>query len=153
MPPLHLPSLNAALNGTAALLLCAGWWAVHRAPSRDPRSPALRWHARLMVAAFLVSSAFLASYLYYHFTVPGPTRYHGQGWRRPAYLALLSSHTVLAVVNLPLVLRTLWLAHRRRFAAHRRIARWTLPIWMYVSVTGVLVYLVLYRWNPPAPPG
>jgi uncharacterized membrane protein YozB (DUF420 family) len=108
-----------------------------------------------MRAAFAARAAFLASYLYYHFVVQpaagGPTPYHGTGWRRPAYLLLLASHVVLAAVNLPMVLRTLWLAHRRRWDDHRRWARRTYPIWLYVSVTGVLVYVVLYHWNPPAP--
>jgi uncharacterized membrane protein YozB (DUF420 family) len=102
-----------------------------------------------MRAAFLVSAAFLASYLWYHFVViaeTGPTRFRHEGWPKTAYLALLASHVVLAVVNLPMVLRTLWLAHRERWPAHRRLARWTFPLWMYVSVTGVLVYLCLYVW-------
>jgi uncharacterized membrane protein YozB (DUF420 family) len=139
---LHLPALNASLNGLAALLLLAGWVAI-RAGRRER-------HAALMRAAFVTSALFLACYLYYHFAVAAgqPTRYHGTGWRRPAYLALLLSHTVLAVVNLPMVLRTLWLAHRERWDAHRRWARRTFPIWLYVSVTGVLVYLVLYHFNP-----
>jgi putative membrane protein len=139
---LHLPALNASLNGLAALLLLAGWFAI-RAGRRER-------HAALMRAAFVTSALFLACYLYYHFAVAAgkPTRYHGTGWSRPAYLALLLSHTVLAVVNLPMVLRTLWLAHRERWDAHRRWARRTFPIWLYVSVTGVLVYLVLYHFNP-----
>ncbi|HVS17795.1 MAG TPA: DUF420 domain-containing protein [Planctomycetota bacterium] len=140
---LHLPALNASLNGLAALLLVAGLFAI-RAGARER-------HALCMRAAFAVSALFLASYLYYHFAVAAgqPTRYHGTGWRRAAYLALLVSHTVLAVVNLPMVLRTLWLAHRERWEAHRRLARKTFPIWLYVSVTGVLVYVVLYHFNPP----
>jgi protein SCO1/2/putative membrane protein len=140
-----LPAVNAALNGTAAVLLALGLAAIKRGRRG--------LHAGLMRAAFAVSAAFLASYLYYHFAVTaevGPTRFRGAGWTRPAYLALLLSHTVLAVINLPMVLRTLWLAHRERWDAHRRLARWTFPVWMYVSVTGVLVYLALYRWNPPA---
>ena len=108
-------------------------------------------HARLMRAAFLVSAAFLACYLYYHFAVARgqPTRFHRTGLARTAYLALLLSHTLLAVVNLPMVLRTLWLAHRQDWERHRRLARWTFPIWLYVSVTGVLVYVVLYHFNAP----
>ena len=103
-----------------------------------------------MRAAFVVSAAFLASYLYYHFAVAGGRRRAStaRAGRRRAYLALLLAHTVLAAVNLPMVLRTLWLAHQERWEAHRRLARWTFPIWMYVSVTGVLVYLVLYHLNP-----
>lgn len=143
---LHLPAVNAALNGTAAVLLVAGLAAI-KAGARER-------HRALMISAFVVSVAFLACYLYYHFVVSNgrPTRFNGGTWSRGAYLTLLLSHTVLAVVNLPLVLRTLWLAHRERFVAHRRIARWTFPIWLYVSVTGVLVYVVLYHLNPePAP--
>lgn len=140
---LHLPAVNATLNGLAAVLLVLGLVAI--------RGGARERHALLMRAAFVVSALFLACYLYYHFVVVsevGPTRYHGAGWRRAAYLALLASHTVLAVVNLPMVLRTLWLAHKERWEAHRRLARRTFPIWLYVSVTGVVVYVVLYHFNP-----
>ena len=141
---LHLPAVNASLNGVAAVLLLAGYSAV-RAGRRE-------LHRKLMLSAFVVSAAFLACYLYYHFAVAAgkPTRFNGAGWSRGAYLTLLLSHTVLAAVNLPMVLRTLWLAHRERLAAHRRLARWTFPIWLYVSVTGVAVYVVLYHFNPPA---
>lgn len=139
---LHLPALNASLNGVAALLLVAGLVAI--------RSGARKGHERLMRAALVVSSVFLGCYLYYHFAVARGihTRFNGTGWTRPAYYALLISHTVLAAVNLPMVLRTFWLAHRGRWDAHRRWARFTFPVWLYVSVTGVLVYLVLYRFNP-----
>jgi uncharacterized membrane protein YozB (DUF420 family) len=141
---LHLPAVNAALNAAAAVLLVGGLLSI-RAGARER-------HARFMRAAFVASALFLACYLYYHFAVARgqPTRYHGAGWRRPAYLALLLSHTVLAVVNLPMVLRTFWLAHRERWDDHRRLAKRTFPIWLYVSVTGVLVYVVLYHLNPPA---
>jgi len=139
-----LPALNATLNATAFVLLVLGWRAI-RAGRRER-------HARLMVAASVVSAAFLVSYLYYHFAVARgePTRFRGEGLARTAYLALLASHTILAMVNLPMVLATLWRAWRKRWADHRRLARWTLPIWMYVSVTGVLVYVVLYHLNPAA---
>lgn len=137
-----LPAVNATLNGVAALLLFAGYRAI--------RGGQRQAHARWMIAAFVVSTAFLGCYLYYHFAVARgqPTRFHGQGLARTAYLALLLSHTVLAAVNLPMVLRTLWLAKKERWDAHKRLARWTFPIWMYVSVTGVLVYVVLYHLNP-----
>jgi uncharacterized membrane protein YozB (DUF420 family) len=105
-----------------------------------------------MRAAFAASAAFLASYLYYHAVeVPklGHTPFRGEGWTRPAYYALLISHVVLAAVNLPMVLRTLWHAHRADWKRHRALARVTFPVWLYVSVTGVLVYLVLYVWSPP----
>ena len=139
---LHLPAVNAALNGTAALFLLLGLAAI--------RSGRRELHGRLMLSAFLVSSAFLACYLYYHAVVVRgePTRYHGTGSARAAYMVLLVSHTILATATVPLVLRTLWLARRERWVAHRRLARWTYPIWMYVSVTGVAVYAVLYHFNP-----
>jgi len=139
-----LPAVNATLNGVAAVLLLAGYSSI-RAGRRE-------LHRKLMLSAFVVSAAFLCCYLYYHFAVAAgkPTRFNGTGWSRGAYLALLLSHTVLAAVNLPMVLRTLWLAHKGRLDAHRRLARWTFPIWLYVSVTGVAVYVVLYHFNPPA---
>ena len=139
---LHLPAVNATLNGVAAVLLVAGLLAI-KAGRRER-------HKALMIAAFVASALFLACYLYYHFAIAKgqPTRFHRAGLARWAYLALLLSHTVLAVVNLPMVLRTLWLAHRERWDAHRRLARWTFPIWLYVSVTGVVVYVVLYHFNP-----
>jgi uncharacterized membrane protein YozB (DUF420 family) len=136
---LHLPALNATLNAAAAVLLLAGFAAI--------RSGRRELHGRLMVSAFLVSSAFLACYLYYHVVVVRgqPTHFNATGAARAAYLALLLSHTVLATATVPLVLRTLWLARRERWNAHRRLARWTYPIWLYVSVTGVVVYWMLYR--------
>ena len=141
---LHLPAVNATLNATAAVLLFLGLRAI--------RGGARERHALLMRAAFLVSAAFLACYLYYHFAIAKgqPTRFRGTGLARWGYLALLLSHTVLAVVNLPMVLMTLWRAHKQDWERHRSIARKTFPIWMYVSVTGVLVYFVLYHLNPPA---
>jgi uncharacterized membrane protein YozB (DUF420 family) len=141
------PLFNACMNGAAALLLVLGLVAI--------RSGRRHLHERLMQSAFTFSVVFLASYLHYHFVTEretGPTRFNGQGWPRTAYLALLASHIVLAIVNLPMVLRVLWLAHHERWAQHRRLARVTFPIWLYVSVTGVLVYLCLYVWNPPPAP-
>lgn len=138
-----LPLLNAWLNGTAALLLVLGLVAIKNGRREQ--------HALLMRAAFVVSSAFLASYLWYHFGTQkelGPTKFHGEGLWKGLYLAMLASHVVLAVVNLPMVLRTFWLAHKERWDAHRRLAKPTFAIWLYVSVTGVLVYLALYQWNP-----
>jgi uncharacterized membrane protein YozB (DUF420 family) len=142
---LHLPAVNASLNALAALLLLCGLVAIKRG--------ARRGHERFMFAALATSATFLACYLYYHFAVARGihTSFNGQGWTRPAYYTLLLSHTVLAVVNLPMVLRTFWLAHRERWDSHRRWAKWTFPLWLYVSVTGVAVYLVLYHFNPPAP--
>lgn len=140
---MNFPLLNACLNGTAAVLLVAGFVAIKRGRRE--------LHERLMYAAFATSAAFLACYLYYHFAIArgSPTRFNGQGLSRAAYLALLGSHTLLAVVNLPMILRTIWLARRERWDAHRRLAKWTFPVWLYVSVTGVLVYVVLYHFNPP----
>ncbi|MCC6407752.1 MAG: DUF420 domain-containing protein [Planctomycetes bacterium] len=141
---MNFPLLNASLNGAAAVLLVAGLVAIKRG-RRD-------LHERLMYTAFGTSAAFLACYLYYHFAIARgrPTTFNGVGAARLAYLALLLSHTVLAVVNLPMILRTIWLARRERWEAHRRLAKWTFPVWLYVSVTGVLVYVVLYHFNPPA---
>jgi uncharacterized membrane protein YozB (DUF420 family) len=106
----------------------------------------------MMKAAFVASALFLACYLYYHLAVARgqPTGFNGEGWRRVAYLVLLITHTVLAMVNLPMVLRTFWLAHKERWEEHKRWAKITFPIWLYVSVTGVAVYVVLYHFNPEA---
>ena len=131
-----LPQLNALLNSLSALCLCAGYLAIRR--GRKER------HARFMIAALVASALFLGSYLIYHW-FHRTTRYPRTDWTRPLYLAILWSHIVLAIVNVPLVVMTVTRAVRGRFDAHRRIARWTLPIWLYVSVTGVAVYLMLYR--------
>jgi len=144
---MSLPLVNACLNGTSAVLLCGGLAAIKRG--------ARRLHERLMYSAFAASTAFLACYLYYHFVVVpkvGITRFNAQGALRTAYYVMLASHVVLAIVILPLAIRTLYLARRERWDAHRRWAKVTFPIWLYVSVTGVLVYLVLYVWNPPVEP-
>lgn len=137
-----LPTVNATLNASAALLLVAGYRAIRR---RDVRT-----HRRFMLAAFAVSVAFLASYVLYHTTRQmhegvGHTRFAGPAALRPVYFTLLISHLILAMVNLPLVIATLVTALRGRYARHRRLARWTWPMWLYVSVTGVLVYLLLYH--------
>ncbi|HPA16970.1 MAG TPA: DUF420 domain-containing protein [Verrucomicrobiae bacterium] len=131
-----LPAINAALNAATAVLLVAGYVAIRRGNAR--------LHMRLMSAAFGLSIAFLGCYLAHKFLV-GPKRFPGHGWVRPVYFAVLLTHTVLAAVNLPLIFRALWLVWVGRFEAHRRLARWAWPIWMYVSVTGVAVYLMLYR--------
>lgn len=139
-----LPLLNASLNGLAGILLVLGLLAIKKGQQER--------HAALMKSAFLVSAVFLASYLYYHTVVlpiqGGPTAFNGTGGLKVAYLVLLGTHVLLAAVNLPMVLRTLLLAHREDWDRHRWWARITFPIWLYVSVTGVLVYLVLYHWNP-----
>ena len=131
-----LPAWNAALNATSALLLAAGYAAI-RAGRRET-------HRRFMLGACVSSSLFLVSYLVYHFHV-GSVAFTGQGALRRVYFAILISHTILAVVIVPLVLVTLSRGLRERFDAHRRIARVTLPLWAYVSVTGVVIYWMLYR--------
>ena len=134
-----LPALNAALNGTSALLLASGYLCIRRGK--------VTAHKACMVSALVLSTLFLASYLTYHYHV-GSVPFGGQGWIRTAYFAVLVSHTVLAVTIVPLALVTLSRALRGRFGAHVRIARWTLPLWLYVSVTGVLVYWMLYHLSP-----
>ena len=131
-----LPALNALLNGTSAVLLLVG-----RNLIRRKRMLA---HRFVMLAALCTSAAFLASYLYYHAHV-GSVHFQGHGWPRPLYFSILLSHTILAIIIVPLVLVTLSRALRARYALHRAIARWTFPLWMYVSVTGVVIYLMLYK--------
>ena len=129
-------ALNASLNGTSAILLAGGYVAI--------RSGKIAVHKAFMISAFVVSSVFLASYLLYHYRV-GHVTFHGQGWIRPVYFVLLTSHTILAVVIVPMILVTLRRAWIGKFDRHRVIARWTLPLWFYVSVTGVIVYLMVYQ--------
>ena len=136
-----LPTVNASLNALSAILAVAGWRAI-RAGRRER-------HRALMLSALTCSALFLAGYLT-RLALTGTHRFPGGGALRAAYLALLGSHTLLAAAALPLVLITLSLALRERFQAHRRLARWTFPIWAYVSVTGVVVYLVLYHLAPAA---
>lgn len=141
-PTPFLPRLNAIFNSTAAILLILGLLAI-KAGRRER-------HEHLMKLAFLASAAFLVSYLFYHFVVipaqGGPVRFSGEGSAKIAYLVLLATHVVGAIVNLPMVLATFYLAHKERWEAHKRLARWTFPLWMYVSVTGVMVYFALYEF-------
>lgn len=130
-----LPAVNASLNLVSTLLLVAGFAFIRRRR--------VKAHARCMLAASLVSVLFLISYLVYHYNHM-TTPYQGEGGLRILYFTVLSSHIVLAVTVPPLALRTLYLALRRRWGSHRLWARWTFPIWLYVSVTGVVVYLMLY---------
>jgi len=130
------PALNATLNGASALLIAAGRALIGRGQ--------VRGHRACMIAAVITSSVFLACYLYYHAHV-GSVRFPGQGWVRPLYFAILISHTVLAAAVVPLVLLSLSYGLRARFDRHRRISRWTFPVWLYVSVTGVVVYIMLYQ--------
>jgi len=132
---LHLPSVNAALNGLAAVCLLAGWVAVRRG-----RRTA---HARCMIAALVCSAAFLITYLYYHYTA-GSVRYTGTCLSRGVYFAILLTHTPLAALMTPFVALAVWHAAHGRFDRHTRITRWLWPVWMYVSVTGVAIYLMLY---------
>jgi putative membrane protein len=131
-----LASVNAGLNATAAVLIGTGFYFI--------KQKNIHAHKLCMVAAMVVSALFLTSYLIYHYNV-GSVRFTKQGFIRNIYFPLLITHTVLAALALPIVLRTFFLAMKGRFGAHMRIARWTFPVWMYVSVTGVIVYLLLYH--------
>src|SRR5208282_2138607 len=135
VPLMSLPAVNATLNGACTVFLVAGYAFI--------RNRKIDLHRFCMVTAFLCSTVFLILYLYFHFHA-GLIRFGGQGWIRPVYFTILISHTILAVVIVPLVLITLTRALRERFDRHRAIARWTLPLWLYVSITGVIVYWLLY---------
>ena len=133
------PTIDAILNATSAILLTLGYIFIRRKN--------VGAHKLCMISAVVSSTLFLVFYLTYHY-YHGTTRFTGQGVVRPVYFAILGSHTVLAAVMVPLVLTTLYRAIRERFDLHRRIARWTLPLWLYVSVTGVVVYWMLYHLYP-----
>ena len=135
-----LPAINASLNGLSAILLTAGYLSI-RAGNKTA-------HRNCMIAAFTTSVIFLGCYLTYHFTVRTITHFVEPAWFRPIYLTILLTHTVLAVVIVPLILITLNRARLERFELHKKIARWTFPLWLYVSVTGVVVYLLLYQIFP-----
>ncbi len=138
-----LAPLNAVLNGSATILLLAGFILIRR-----------RWiraHRACMLSAIVFSAVFLTSYVIYHYHV-GNVRFGGHGWIRPVYFAILIPHVILAFTIVPLVMITLWRALSGNFIKHRRIARWTWPLWMYVSVTGVVIYLMLYRMYVPIYP-
>ena len=135
----YLPHINACLNGTSAVLLFSGYLFI--------RSGNVVAHRTCQVSALIVSLLFLASYLTYHFN-HGTTRFQGTGLARPIYFTVLTSHTILAIVIVPLVALTFYRAFRQDFTRHRRIARITLPLWLYVSITGVIVYLMLYQIYP-----
>jgi len=139
-----LAPLNAILNSIATILLLAGFYFIkHRR---------IRAHRFCMISAVCVSAAFLTSYLIFHYEV-GDILFTGQGWIRPVYFSILIPHVILAVTILPLALTTLYFGLRGKFIKHRRIARWTWPLWVYVSVTGVIVYLMLYQfYTPNLPP-
>lgn len=131
------PAINATLNGASAILLWVGHGYIKRGK--------MAAHRALMIAALVSSSLFLTSYLYYHFHV-GSVHFPGHGWTRPVYFTILISHTILAAAIVPLVIITLSRALRERYDRHRAIARWTYPLWMYVSITGVVIYFMLYHW-------
>ncbi|HUK42697.1 MAG TPA: DUF420 domain-containing protein [Candidatus Acidoferrales bacterium] len=132
----QLPSLNAVLNSLSAAFLITGYCFI--------RSKRVDAHRACMLSAFGCSTLFLISYLIYHFHV-GSMPFKGQGWIRAVYFTILLSHTILAAAVVPLALVTLSRALKNRFPAHKRIARWTFPVWLYVSVTGVVVYVMLYK--------
>jgi putative membrane protein len=135
----YLPHLNACLNGTSAVLLFSGYMFI--------KSHNVAAHRACQVSALAVSLLFLASYLTYHY-YHGATRFQGTGLARPIYFTILISHTILAIAIVPLVILTFYRALRQDFARHLRIARITLPLWLYVSITGVVVYLMLYHIYP-----
>ena len=140
-----LPTVNATLNGLSAIFLIVGFIAIKRGNKIA--------HRNCMVTAFCTSVVFLACYLTYHTWLAvvlhqGPTRFLNPAWFRPIYLTILATHTLLAIAIVPLILMTLWRAKKGNFEAHKKIARWTWPLWLYVSVTGVVIYLLLYRIFP-----
>ena len=135
-----LPALNASLNAFSTVFISAGWYLIRRGFWRQ--------HIACMIVALVSSAAFLTSYLIYH-THAGSVRFTAPGIVRPIYFTILITHVLLAFTVLPLVIATLVPVFRRRWDKHTRIARWTMPVWLYVSVTGVIVYFMLYRWFPP----
>jgi len=137
-----LPAVNATLNGLSAIFLVAGFLAIKRGNKLA--------HRNCMITAFCTSVIFLACYLTYHLTVKTVTHFVDPAWFRPIYLTILLTHTLLAIAIVPLILLTLWRAKTENFAAHKKIARWTWPLWLYVSVTGVVIYLLLYQIFPQA---
>jgi len=133
------PALNATLNGTAAVLLFTGRLLIAQKK--------IAAHRVCMIAAMVASALFLGCYLFFHYEV-GNVRFLGEGWSRPVYFTILISHVTLAIVIVPLAIITLNRGLRERYAMHRAIAKWTWPLWMYVSITGVIVYFMLYQWFP-----
>jgi uncharacterized membrane protein YozB (DUF420 family) len=145
----NLPAVNASLNALSAICLAIGYYYIRRGNQTA--------HRNAMLMAFGFSALFLVSYLTYHTYVSyvlkrGPTIFREPEWFRPIYLVILLTHTVLAAAVVPMALMTLWRAWKGRFEAHRKLARWTWPIWIYVSITGVLIYLLLYVIFEQSPP-
>lgn len=139
MPISELPTLNAILNSISAILLATGYFFIRRKN--------IKAHRALMTSAFVTSTLFLISYLTYHY-YHGSTKFQGQGAIRAVYFSILITHTILAAAIVPMIFITFSRALKERFDRHRKIARWTLPLWLYVSVTGVVVYLMLYQLYP-----
>ena len=138
-----LPAVNASLNFISTVFISTGWYLIRRGHWRR--------HIACMIVAVISSTLFLAGYVTYHLHVgERSTHFTAQGIVRHLYFAMLISHILLAFITLPLVILTLIPVFRRRWERHTRIARWTMPIWLYVSVTGVLVYFMVYKWFPPA---
>jgi putative membrane protein len=135
-----LPAVNGFLNGLSAVFLGSGYYFIRRQKQIA--------HRNCMIAAVSTSTLFLASYLTYHFTVKTITHFRDPAWFKPIYMTILLTHTALAATILPLVVITLNRALKGRFDSHKKIARWTWPLWMYVSVTGVIIYLLLYQIFP-----
>ena len=140
----ELPAVNAALNATSGVFLLSGYFLIRRGK--------VLAHKTCMLIAVVCSTVFLCGYLYYHATI-GVVRFGGEGWIRPVYLTILTTHTILAVVIVPLVIVALYRALTDQFKRHRAIAVWTFPLWLYVSVTGVIVYWLLYVAYSPRMPG
>lgn len=132
-----LPAINASLNAIATILLGSGYVAIKRGNKE--------LHKKLMISALVVSAAFLACYLIYHYHA-GSKPFPDLGWIKTVYLIILVPHIILAAVMVPMILKTFWHAFRGEWESHKKIARWTFPIWMYVSLTGVVIYLMLYQW-------
>lgn len=135
----YFPALNATLNGTSAVFLLTGRVLIARGR--------MAAHRFCMIGAVVASSLFLGCYVFFHYKV-GNILFLGQGWSRPVYFTILTSHVILAIVIVPLAIVTLSRGLRARYDRHRAIAQWTWPLWMYVSITGVLVYFMLYQWFP-----
>ena len=135
-----LPAINASLNSVSAVFICMGWFWIRR--------NVWRLHVPCMIAAIVSSTCFLVGYVVYHIHA-GEKSSGYTGWLAAIYFPILASHVLLAFVTLPLVIVTLVPVFQRRWDGHRRLGRWTMPIWLYVSVTGVFVYFMLYKWFPP----
>ncbi|MFQ5771535.1 MAG: DUF420 domain-containing protein [bacterium] len=133
-----LPAVNAALNGTSTVILLAGFWAI-----KNKRESL---HKNLMISAFIVSAMFLISYVYYH-SLQGDTKFLGEGWIRLLYFFILITHILLSIVVLPLVISTIYFGLNNKRKSHRKIAKITLPIWLYVSITGVIIFFLLKNYS------